>query len=88
MKNRGVRILVVEDERKVARALQEGLEGESYSVSVAHTGEDGFFLLNAEQFDLLILDVMLPGRSGIQSPRRTRSRIEYWAWMPGPTTTW
>ncbi len=61
-----MRILVVEDERKVAKALQEGLEAESYSVSVAHTGEDGFFQLSSEQFDLLILDVMLPGRSGLQ----------------------
>jgi two-component system copper resistance phosphate regulon response regulator CusR len=61
-----MRILVVEDERKVAKALQEGLEAESYSVSIAHTGEDGFFQLSSEQFDLLILDVMLPGRSGLQ----------------------
>jgi DNA-binding response OmpR family regulator len=61
-----MRILVVEDERKVAKALQEGLEAESYSVSLAHTGEDGFFQLSSEQFDLLILDVMLPGRSGLQ----------------------
>ena len=61
-----MRILVVEDERKVAKALQEGLEGESHTVSIAHSGEDGFFQLSSEQFDLLILDVMLPGRSGIQ----------------------
>lgn len=61
-----MRILVVEDERKVAKALQEGLEAESYSVAVAYTGEDGFFQLTSEQFDLLILDVMLPGRSGLQ----------------------
>jgi DNA-binding response OmpR family regulator len=61
-----VRILVVEDERKVAKAIQEGLEGESYSVVVAHTGEDGFFLASAERFDLAVLDIMLPGRNGIQ----------------------
>jgi DNA-binding response OmpR family regulator len=61
-----LRILVVEDERKVAKAIQEGLEGNSYSVAVAHTGEDGFFRANSEQFDLLILDVMLPGRSGVE----------------------
>jgi DNA-binding response OmpR family regulator len=63
---RNLRVLVVEDERKVAKALQEGLERESYSVAVAHTGEDGFFRANSEQFDLIILDVMLPGRSGIE----------------------
>lgn len=61
-----MRILVVEDERKVAQAIQEGLEGESYSVEVAYTGEDGFFFVNSERFDLVILDVMLPGRSGIE----------------------
>lgn len=61
-----MRILIVEDERKVAKALQEGLEEESYSVAVAYTGEDGFFLLSSEPFDLVVLDVMLPGRSGIQ----------------------
>ena len=59
-------MLIVEDERKVARAIKEGLEGNSYSVSVAHTGEDGFFLANSEHFDLVVLDVMLPGRSGIE----------------------
>jgi two-component system copper resistance phosphate regulon response regulator CusR len=61
-----LRILVVEDERKVARALKEGLEGESYSVDIANTGEEGFFLMSSRPFDLLVLDVMLPGRSGIE----------------------
>ena len=60
------RVLIVEDERKVAGAIKKGLEGNSYSVSVAHTGEDGFFLANSQHFDLVVLDVMLPGRSGIE----------------------
>jgi DNA-binding response OmpR family regulator len=60
-----VRILVVEDEAKVARALKEGLESEHYQVIVARTGEDGFFLANAETFDLVVLDLMLPGRAGL-----------------------
>src|SRR5579864_9013555 len=60
------RVLIVEDERKVARAIREGLEGNSYSVTAVHTGEDGFFLANSEHFDLVVLDVMLPGRSGIE----------------------
>ncbi len=54
-----MRILVVEDEAKVARALQEGLEGEHYQVAVARTGEDGFFLANAQPFDLVVLDLHL-----------------------------
>ncbi|MEO8338966.1 MAG: response regulator transcription factor [Nitrospirota bacterium] len=60
------RILVIEDEPKVAKAILEGLEGNSYSVAVAHTGEDGFFRANSERFDLVILDIMLPGRNGIE----------------------
>lgn len=61
-----MRILVVEDERKVAAALQQGLQNEGYDVSVAGTGEDGFFLVNTEVFDLVLLDVMLPGRDGLE----------------------
>lgn len=61
-----MRILVIEDEAKVARALKEGLEGEHYDVVVAKTGEEGFFRANAEMFDLLVLDLMLPGRDGIE----------------------
>jgi len=57
---------LVEDGQKVARALQEGLEAESYSVALAHTGEEGFFRVSSESFDLAVLDIMLPGRSGIE----------------------
>jgi DNA-binding response OmpR family regulator len=58
--------LVVEDEPKVARALREGLEAEGYGVTLAATGEDGFFLATTRPFDLVILDRMLPGRDGIE----------------------
>jgi DNA-binding response OmpR family regulator len=69
-----VRILIVEDEAKVARALKEGLEGEHYEVVVARTGEDGFFLANAETFDLIVLDLMLPGRAGLEILAACRRR--------------
>ncbi len=69
-----MRILVVEDEAKVARALKEGLEREQYKVVVARTGEEGFYLVNAEEFDLVILDVMLPGRDGLQVLSTLRKR--------------
>ncbi|ACH39680.1 winged-helix transcriptional response regulator [Citrifermentans bemidjiense Bem] len=59
-------ILVIEDEPKVAGALKKGLEAENYMVSVAGSGEDGFFRLNTEVFDLVLLDLMLPGRDGIE----------------------
>jgi two-component system, OmpR family, copper resistance phosphate regulon response regulator CusR len=61
-----VRILIVEDEVKLACALREGLEADGYSVEVAHTGESGFYLLRSNSFDLVILDVMLPGRNGLE----------------------
>lgn len=68
------RILVVEDESKVARALREGLERQGHQVVVAPTGEEGFFLVNAEEFDLVILDLMLPGRDGLQVLSTLRKR--------------
>ncbi len=61
-----MRILVIEDEQKLGKALQEGLEAEQYGVAVAYTGEEGFYLAQTETFDLVILDVMLPGRSGFE----------------------
>ena len=69
-----MRILVVEDELKVAKALREGLEAEHYEVSVARTGEEGFFLIHAETFDLIVLDLMLPGRDGLEILTTLRSR--------------
>ena len=67
-----MRILIVEDERKLAAALQSGLEAETYTASVAFTGEEGFYLANTETFDLMILDVMLPGRDGLEILRSLR----------------
>jgi two-component system, OmpR family, copper resistance phosphate regulon response regulator CusR len=67
-----VRILVVEDEPTVAQALQEGLEAEHYEVVVAYTGEEGFFYANAEIFDVVVLDLMLPGRDGLEVLRTLR----------------
>lgn len=69
-----MRILVVEDEPKVARALKEGLERETYAVVVARTGEEGYYLLNAQSFELVILDVMLPGHDGLEMLRTLRRR--------------
>jgi DNA-binding response OmpR family regulator len=68
------RILVVEDEQKVANALREGLESERYEVAVEHTGEGAFFRLNTEGFDVILLDLMLPGRDGLQILRTLRAR--------------
>ena len=69
-----MRILVVEDEQKVANALREGLEEEHFEVFVAPTGEDAFFRVNTEKFDLILLDLMLPGRDGLQILTTIRKR--------------
>ena len=61
-----MRVLVVEDEQKVANALREGLEGEGYEVAVESSGEGAFYRINTEQFDVILLDLMLPGRDGLQ----------------------
>jgi two-component system, OmpR family, copper resistance phosphate regulon response regulator CusR len=73
-----VKILIVEDEPKVAGALKEGLESEGYDVTVARTGEEGYFYASSQGFELIILDIMLPGRDGIeilQTLRRQGARI-------------
>ena len=72
--NKFVRILVIEDEQKLAKALRQGLEAEQYNVCVAYTGEEGFYQLHTELFDLVILDVMLPGRSGLEILKTLRER--------------
>jgi two-component system copper resistance phosphate regulon response regulator CusR len=69
-----VRVLVVEDERKLAQVLAAGLRAADYDVVVAATGEDGFFQVNAEAFDLILLDVMLPRRSGLEILKTLRQR--------------
>lgn len=61
-----MRILVVEDEPKLAEAVKQGLEANDHAVVVAHTGEEGFFLATTQSFDLWIFDIMLPGRDGIE----------------------
>lgn len=60
------KILVVEDEPKVAGALKEGLETEGYEIVLAQTGEEGFFHASSNAFELIILDIMLPGRDGVE----------------------
>jgi len=69
-----VRVLIVEDERKLAQVLSAALQDEHYEVVVAATGEDGFYRANAELFDLVVLDLMLPGRSGLEILQTLRER--------------
>ena len=69
-----MRILIIEDEKKVAKALREGLTAEHYEVCTAATGEEGFFLASQVSFDLVLLDLMLPQRDGIDVLATLRRR--------------
>lgn len=67
-----MRILVVEDEKRIATALKEGLEQESYAVDVENDGEAGLNTACADNYDLIILDVMLPGLDGFSIAEQLR----------------
>jgi DNA-binding response OmpR family regulator len=69
-----LRVLVVEDEQKVANALREGLEDEHYDVTVERTGEGAFYRVNTETFDVILLDLGLPGRDGLEILSALRRR--------------
>jgi two-component system copper resistance phosphate regulon response regulator CusR len=68
-----MRILVVEDEHRIAQALKEGLEQEAYAVDACYDGEDGYNTANAQDYDLIILDVMLPGIDGFEVCKKLRA---------------
>ena len=69
-----MRILIVEDEGKLAGALKRGLEDEGYAVDLAADGEEGLGLAELEPYDLLLLDLMLPKLDGISLCRQLRAR--------------
>jgi DNA-binding response OmpR family regulator len=69
-----MRILVVEDERRMAELLRRGLEEDGHAVTVATDGGDGLALAETAGFDLLILDVMLPGATGFEIARQLRAK--------------
>lgn len=68
-----MRILIVEDEKKVASFVKKGLEEEYYSVDVAYDGKQGYELALSEEYDLILLDVMLPFKDGITLTKELRS---------------
>jgi two-component system, OmpR family, response regulator len=68
-----MRLLVVEDEQRLAAGLRKGLEAEGFAVDVAHNGTDGIWMARENPFDAIILDVMLPGANGYQVCRTLRS---------------
>jgi two-component system copper resistance phosphate regulon response regulator CusR len=60
------KLLIVEDQKKLLNSLRRGLEEGGYEVTTAATGEDGYYSATTKSFDAVVLDVMLPGRSGLQ----------------------
>jgi two-component system OmpR family response regulator len=74
-----VRILIVEDEAKLAALLRRGLREEGLAADVAHTGDDAVCMARATQYDAIVLDVMLPGVDGFGVCRRLR---EAGTWAP------
>jgi DNA-binding response OmpR family regulator len=67
------RLLVIEDQKKLLGSLQRGLEEEGYEVVAAASGEEGYYAATTEDFDAVVLDLMLPGRPGLQVLRDLRA---------------
>jgi two-component system OmpR family response regulator len=68
-----VRVLVVEDEVKLAALLRRGLSEEGYAADVARSGEDALWMAGATEYDGIVLDLMLPGIDGLETCRRLRA---------------
>lgn len=69
-----MRVLIVEDEHKIANSLKKGLEQESFVVDVAYDGTAGFDLASTENYDVIVLDLMLPGVSGLEICSKLRAQ--------------
>ena len=67
-------ILVVEDEKKLARFIRKGLEENGFAVTVSHDGNDAYALATTGSYDLIVLDIMLPGRDGLSILKNLRDR--------------
>jgi two-component system OmpR family response regulator len=74
-----MKVLVVEDDKKIAATVKRGLDAEGFSVEVAFNGDDGLWRATEHQYDLLIVDLMLPGYNGFEICRMLRHRGD---WTP------
>jgi two-component system, OmpR family, response regulator len=69
-----MKVLIVEDEKKIASFVRKGLEAQGFVVEVCHRGDEGFTLATTQPYDVAILDIMLPGRDGLSILRGLRER--------------
>jgi two-component system OmpR family response regulator len=69
-----MKLLVIEDEKKIANLLQKGLREQGYSVDLSHDGNEGLDRATSEPYDAIVLDIMLPGRDGLSLLRTLRDR--------------
>ncbi|HUW24276.1 MAG TPA: response regulator transcription factor [Patescibacteria group bacterium] len=69
-----MRVLLVEDEHHIAGSIKKGLGQEHFAVDVAYTGNEGFDLASEEEYDVIILDLMLPGMDGLSICRQLRQK--------------
>ena len=67
-----MRILIIEDEHRIAQSIKKGLEQEMFAADIAYTGTDGYDLASVEDYDLIILDVMPPGMDGLEVCEKLR----------------
>ena len=69
-----MKVLVIEDERKIASFVRKGLEAQGFLVEVSHHGDEGYGLAISRPYDVVVLDIMLPGRDGLSILRNLRER--------------
>ena len=69
-----MKVLIVEDEKKIASFLRKGLEAQGFAVDVSHQGDEGFTWATTRPYDAAIVDIMLPGRDGLSILRNLRDR--------------
>jgi len=74
MSGRPVKVLIVEDEKKIASFLRKGLEAQGFTVEVALNGDEAYVLATSRPYDAAVLDIMLPGRDGLSILRNLRER--------------
>ena len=69
-----MKVLVIEDDRKIAAFIRKGLEAQGFVVDVCRDGDEGYAVATSRPYDVLVLDIMLPGRDGLSILRNLRER--------------